>query len=246
MVRLRGPVGPARNTPNNSLFRSARAQQPGGGGDPDCGDPIEYLHNEIWSPSLDFIHDIGGTPIPQGASTILALDVYRDGTGFENVFSRVRVRSSVQGCAGAWRTLNTSMWGPLNKSWSRFTAEIGDLIDPGAETIQVSIRVFDLLSFYCVGVFTPADCHTHSPLVDNVEVIRVDTTTVTGLPDRPVIPRTFALYQNWANPFNPTTTITYDVPNGGGQVDISIYDVAGKRIRRLVYGVESSGRKTVA
>jgi hypothetical protein len=36
------------------------------------------------------------------------------------------------------------------------------------------------------------------------------------------------------NPFNSSTSIAYTVPTGGGQVDIAIYDVAGREVRRLV------------
>ena len=59
------------------------------------------------------------------------------------------------------------------------------------------------------------------------------------------MPETFALHQNLPNPFNPTTMIFYDVPEGGGPVTIRVYDVAGRLIRTLVDGVETSGGKRV-
>jgi hypothetical protein len=61
--------------------------------------------------------------------------------------------------------------------------------------------------------------------------------------DGPVIPTRFALYQNVPNPFNPTTTIAYDVADPGGVVTLRIYDVSGKLIRTLVEGVQSPGQK---
>jgi hypothetical protein len=42
-----------------------------------------------------------------------------------------------------------------------------------------------------------------------------------------------ALEQNRPNPFNPTTTIDYAMARDG-QVELSIYDVAGRRVRTLV------------
>lgn len=57
------------------------------------------------------------------------------------------------------------------------------------------------------------------------------------------VPRGFALYQNSPNPFNPTTTIRYDVPVGGGVVTLRIYDVAGKLIREFHEGEQAAGRK---
>jgi hypothetical protein len=47
-------------------------------------------------------------------------------------------------------------------------------------------------------------------------------------------PREFALRQNIPNPFNPTTAIGYDVPAGGADVTIGVYDVAGRLVRTLV------------
>jgi hypothetical protein len=63
--------------------------------------------------------------------------------------------------------------------------------------------------------------------------------------EEPVIPDVFALYQNVPNPFNPTTTINYDVPAGGGHVTLRIYDVAGRQVQTLVNGSQTPGRKTV-
>jgi hypothetical protein len=68
------------------------------------------------------------------------------------------------------------------------------------------------------------------------------STTGTGDDLTPVV---FALYQNVPNPFNPVTTIRYDVPPGGGKVTLRVYDVSGSAVRTLVDAVESAGQKTV-
>ncbi len=47
------------------------------------------------------------------------------------------------------------------------------------------------------------------------------------------VPKQFALHQNFPNPFNPETTLRFDLPNGG-KVDIEIYNVLGQRVRRLL------------
>jgi hypothetical protein len=68
--------------------------------------------------------------------------------------------------------------------------------------------------------------------------------TVTAVTE-PVIPQVFALHQNVPNPFNPVTTIRYDVPAGGGEVTLRVYDVGGRLVRTLVDGTEGPGEKTV-
>ncbi len=61
----------------------------------------------------------------------------------------------------------------------------------------------------------------------------------------PFIPDRFALHNSVPNPFNPVTTITYDVPPGGGVVTIRVFDVAGRQVKTLVNENQYVGRKTV-
>ena len=51
--------------------------------------------------------------------------------------------------------------------------------------------------------------------------------------DAPAIPTAFSLAQNHPNPFNPSTTISYNVEQSG-YVSLKIYDVMGRLVRTLV------------
>ena len=53
-------------------------------------------------------------------------------------------------------------------------------------------------------------------------------------------PRAFDLGQNYPNPFNPSTTILYSLVTGG-TVDLTVYDVLGRRVRTLVAGWQDTG-----
>jgi flagellar hook assembly protein FlgD len=53
------------------------------------------------------------------------------------------------------------------------------------------------------------------------------------------------LEQNFPNPFNPTTTIAFHVPDGGAAIELGVYNVAGERVRTLLAEEMSPGRKTV-
>jgi hypothetical protein len=68
--------------------------------------------------------------------------------------------------------------------------------------------------------------------------------SVTGVGDAPA-PASFALHPNLPNPFNPVTTIRYDVPASGADVSISIYDVTGRLIRSLVKEHRAAGELSV-
>ena len=59
-----------------------------------------------------------------------------------------------------------------------------------------------------------------------------------------VIPSTFTLHQNFPNPFNPVTTLRYDLPSDAF-VTLSIYDMLGREITQLVNTSQIAGFKSV-
>jgi hypothetical protein len=62
------------------------------------------------------------------------------------------------------------------------------------------------------------------------------------------IPLKYALYPNTPNPFNPRTSIGFDIPAANGQqvsVRIDIYNLQGQRIRTLIHEERSPGHYQV-
>jgi flagellar hook assembly protein FlgD len=55
------------------------------------------------------------------------------------------------------------------------------------------------------------------------------------------LPTVLALGNASPNPFNPSTTIRYDVPKPGGAVTIRVYDVAGRLVHELVNEFRPAG-----
>ena len=51
----------------------------------------------------------------------------------------------------------------------------------------------------------------------------------------------WSLEQNYPNPFNPTTTITYDLARTA-HVQLTIYDVLGRQVKRLVDKQKPTGQ----
>ena len=65
-----------------------------------------------------------------------------------------------------------------------------------------------------------------------------------ALDDDVLIPGEFALYNNYPNPFNPTTVLDYDIPENTF-VNITIYDMMGRKVKTLVNANQSAGFKSV-
>lgn len=67
---------------------------------------------------------------------------------------------------------------------------------------------------------------------------------ITGLNniDKPI--ETFKLFNNYPNPFNPTTTIKYNIPISGF-VTLKVFDITGKLVKTLVSSYQRRGQYTI-
>jgi len=67
---------------------------------------------------------------------------------------------------------------------------------------------------------------------------------ITVIEESKEIPTQFRLWNNYPNPFNPSTTISFDLPEDVG-VRIDIFDVSGRRIRTLLNEPKVAGTHQV-
>jgi len=77
--------------------------------------------------------------------------------------------------------------------------------------------------------------NNRNPFVDHPEfaALLFDSTSTVAVADAPRL--AFRLHQNAPNPFRPTTTIRFELPQRA-PVSLRIYDVAGRLVRSLVTG----------
>jgi len=59
-----------------------------------------------------------------------------------------------------------------------------------------------------------------------------------------VVPTAVSLSKAYPNPFNPSTTISYDVPSDMN-INLVVYDVRGRMVAELVNGMREQGRYDV-
>ncbi len=96
-----------------------------------------------------------------------------------------------------------------------------------------------------------SDCHLEVVAYDLWQnmtvVITPDFTLVlstTNVSSDPPTPAELALGPARPNPFNPSTDIAFDLP-ATGEIDLAVYDLLGRRVRRRAHGSWSVGRHTV-
>lgn len=76
-------------------------------------------------------------------------------------------------------------------------------------------------------------------VIDGVVYGDTTLTDIDGCPE-PLLPTHFVLGQNFPNPFNPTTKITWQSPVSGKQT-LKVYDVLGNEVATLVDEIRNSG-----
>jgi uncharacterized protein (DUF362 family) len=78
--------------------------------------------------------------------------------------------------------------------------------------------------------------------MSEIEVVGDGAGLVTSVPPRyeAAIPDDFALYQNFPNPFNPSTTFKFHVPVAE-YVTVKIYSITGREVETLLEGQVSQG-----
>jgi len=65
-----------------------------------------------------------------------------------------------------------------------------------------------------------------------------------GSPINQPVPEDYKLYQNFPNPFNPSTRISYKI-NNGGFVKLNVFNLVGQEIETLINEYQQSGKYEV-
>jgi glucose/arabinose dehydrogenase len=129
------------------------------------------------------------------------------------------------------------------------TASVDVVLQPshGTVTVDPASGVMRYRHFGSVG---GADSLTYTVrdndgAVSNVAVVHITIDVVSAAGDTPALPTRLALHPNVPNPFNPTTTIRFDVPAAGAYISLVVYNVSGRPVTRLVGGFRAGGRHSV-
>ena len=136
---------------------------------------------------------------------------------------------------------NTTYFRPIgSKSWTIDSLTVND-------TIKVAVSLVFLGKQYSTEEYT-----YYSPSISwssggtdylrSYKVLVDFQNTVTGIVQtESTIPNKFELYQNFPNPFNPSTVIKYDLPKQS-RVKLVVYDILGREVVTLVDEMKQAGR----
>jgi hypothetical protein len=157
--------------------------------------------------------------------------------------------TSTTGPAPHQFTLGNGIYYHLTTTAIFTNAQVCITYDPATLTVpEASLQLMHwdatLTTPAWVDITVSRDLVTHKicGLTTSLSPFAIGTPNATGVSD---MPHAFALHQNVPNPFNPATTITYDVPAGGSKVSIRVYDATGHLVRTLVDANRPAGTESV-
>ena len=198
--------------------------------------PPVYIVNTIESPVINLTRNKDGFPVAGPPDQIaISYDVYVDPVPNNLIKYNLYVRFYENGCFNRTRIwYNPGNSGP-NKAWHR-EQTVATAFGSNVTHIQVGLFAVD---YGWYGLHT---CNSHAPLFDNVNV---DGWFETTTDVRPIEASLYALHPNAPNPFKQETRIPFNLPDGGGEVRLSVYDVTGRWVTTLLDGYRPSGPNNV-
>ncbi|MEM6647037.1 MAG: T9SS type A sorting domain-containing protein [Bacteroidota bacterium] len=129
---------------------------------------------------------------------------------------------------------------PDNDGTLRLTTLFATGLQPEAAVAHLTFSVVEDAD---LGIST---LQVRSATVTDVEGIGLSITAEDGMlvlstdVEDEDVPSAFALHPNYPNPFNPSTTLRYDLPEAH-QVRLEVYDILGRRVALLLDGQQASG-----
>jgi hypothetical protein len=118
---------------------------------------------------------------------------------------------------------------------------IGTSVPPNSlQHMQASFTIPGIHEVYLrVGLEIPRGLNLKGSLVEVYrldESVKLTSQKILEPEEKSItLPKKYALYPNYPNPFNPTTTIAFDLPEQA-RVELTVYDISGRKIRTLASG----------
>ncbi len=142
-----------------------------------------------------------------------------------------------------WADEDQNTQGILHTSGFKLSSggeEIGLIYISGTDTVFVDSLTFGSQTTDISYGRYPDGSDTWQQMNPTPDMVNVGDLNI----DQDPLPLGFRVYQNYPNPFNPITTIQYDL-RGNGLVNITIYDMLGRKVKTLVNTNQDAGYKSV-
>ena len=109
-----------------------------------------------------------------------------------------------------------------------------------AEPLSISFNIANKTTWVLINI----ESNEEYDLSGSGELIIAEVLNEFILQKNSVLPHSYSLHQNFPNPFNPVTSLRYDLPEQSF-VTLTIYDLIGREITQLVNTTQEAGFRSV-
>jgi hypothetical protein len=164
--------------------------------------------------------------------------------GYEFDVTEIRLAIGKMGTDNFWAAIYYSTQADFSDAILLYDgALVRNTVEPGyaVHTFEVEEKLNPGESIYVrVYPYTTAGGATRYLTLQDVRVFGTYQ-LATSVADGARLPESYRLHGNYPNPFNPSTTIAYDLPVAGS-VRVVLYNMLGQELRTLVTGERPAGR----
>ena len=137
---------------------------------------------------------------------------------------------------GTWDARFTAKQTQSNPSFFQMPVEIKIGFSGGGDT---TLRVMNNVNNQTF-VFTFSRQPVSLAFDPNNNIVLKTASIINGIDENIYSAGSFSLSQNYPNPFNPVTSIDFQIPVSG-YVNLTVYDINGKEVTRIVNGFRNKG-----
>jgi len=133
-----------------------------------------------------------------------------------------------------WNQVGSALNG-FKGVWTQHQLSLNSYCGPGNSDVRIRFRMV-------------SDANQGPPVpgwfLDDIQIIEGLNVTRVVEQRKAIIPGHFALHQNFPNPFNPSTTILFDLP-ASGVATLKIYNIRGELVRTLAHIFMNAGSHAI-
>jgi uncharacterized lipoprotein YddW (UPF0748 family) len=204
---------------------------------------LKYEWNPAASTKLLRNYLAGGAPrdVVFDTSYILQVYIFGDGSG-------TRFRFALdEDHIGNWPDHEVSIWFTID--WYGWRLVEWDLADPSMVGTWLSNGGVMNGTRYRMDSFqltdSPGSAVSGGIYFDNLRAVKKQQAIIVSSEDEELIPGIFTLHQNFPNPFNPSTVISFELQKAGF-VNLEVYNILGQKISTLISEDMSAGYHQVS
>jgi len=170
--------------------------------------------------------------------------VYTPGAVETSNYNDLYTTGSLLGYWGAERATLNDLQTASGKDANSLSVNPGFLSNIDLHTFA---NALDSAGTPLTSVTDDIDSEIRDAMFPDIGADEFDSTGAVGIEEEHLsennLPKDFKLYDNYPNPFNPSTTIRYDIPEAA-HVLLEIFNILGQRVKILVDQNQAAGRYT--